>query len=177
MKLEDILLEDNVVESINNNLNYLLKIIPELNTIMGFEHKNPNHHLDVWNHTLLALSLSEKDFDIRLTLLLHDIGKPVACVEKDGVRHFKNHQLISAAISKDILTRLGYDEAYIKYITYLVMNHDMPISRAQIENNYELSEKLFKIQTCDALAHNPEKLEKRKKYLEDTKEKLLKRNI
>ena len=70
------MLSDNVVECINNNLDYLLVLVPEIQYMIGFEHKHPHHHLDVWNHTLLALSLSQNDFDIRLCLLLHDIGKP-----------------------------------------------------------------------------------------------------
>ena len=76
MNLEEILLSEDIVSSINNNLDYLLNVIPEIKYMIGFEHKHPHHHLDVWNHTLLALSLSERDIDIRLTLLLHDIGNP-----------------------------------------------------------------------------------------------------
>ena len=60
MDLQSILLSENIVESINKNIDYLLQIIPEIKSIIGFEHKHPHHHLDVWNHTLLALSLSEK---------------------------------------------------------------------------------------------------------------------
>ena len=54
--------------------------------MIGFEHKHPHHHLDVWNHTLLALSYSPKDFDIRLVLLLHDIGKPHSYQDEE-IRH------------------------------------------------------------------------------------------
>ena len=39
----------------------------------------------------------------------------------------------------------------------------------QIKNNYDMCLKLFEIQRCDALAHHPDKLEKRKK----SKEKLI----
>lgn len=58
MNLDDILLSDNVVECINNNLDYLLVLVPEIQYMIGFDQKHPHHHLDVWNHTLLALSLS-----------------------------------------------------------------------------------------------------------------------
>ena len=69
-KLFKILMSDDVVDSINNNLYELLLIIPELEDVIGFPHNHPHHHLDVWNHTLLALSLSEKDFDIFLEYFL-----------------------------------------------------------------------------------------------------------
>lgn len=56
-KIYNILMSDNIVQSINNNLNYLFNIIPELKYMVGFEHKHHHHHLDVWNHTLYVLSL------------------------------------------------------------------------------------------------------------------------
>lgn len=101
-KLYNILMKDDVVKSINDNLDDLLSLIPELKDMLGFEHKHPHHHLDVWNHTLHALSLSEKDFIIRLVLLLHDIGKPYSYQEGE-VRHFKKHLTISVYMSFNIL--------------------------------------------------------------------------
>ena len=162
MSLYEILSDENVVESINNNLDYLVKCIPEIKYMMVFEHKHPHHHLDVWQHTLLALSFSENDFDIRLTLLLHDIGKPFSFQEKDGIRHFNGHPNVSAIMSYDILKRIGFEEDYIQKICYYIKNHDNPISNKLIENNAIF---LYKIQKCYVLAHHPEKIEKRKQYL------------
>ena len=173
MDLQSILLSDNIVESINDNMDYLLQIIPEIKSSIGFSQNHPHHHLDVWNHTLLALSLSEKDFDIRLSLLLHDIGKPFSYQDED-VRHFRNHAKVSSNMAKEILNRLGYDEDYINYICYLIENHDTKIDDKLIKNNYDICLKLYKIQKCDALAHHPDKLERRKKYIETINKKLIK---
>ena len=171
--LYDILLAEDVVLAIKNNMDYLLDIIPELKYMMGFDHKHPHHHLDVWNHTLYALSLSNRDFEVRLALLLHDIGKPFSYQEGD-VRHFKNHPEVSMKMTEDILRRLGFNRNYIKKICYLVKNHDNPITDDQINDDYDLVLKLYDVQYCDALAHHPDKLEKRKKYLNDIKKKLIK---
>jgi tRNA nucleotidyltransferase (CCA-adding enzyme) len=140
--------------------------------MIGFEHNHPHHHLDVWNHTLLALRLSKKDFDIRLCLLLHDIGKPFSYQDEE-IRHFRNHALVGANISKEILQRLGYKEDYIKYIWYLIAHHDTKITKEEIDENYDLSLKLYEIQRCDAFAHHPYKLERRKEYLHDIYKKLI----
>ncbi len=176
MDLKEILLSDDVVKSINDNLDYLVKIIPEIRFMFNFDQKNPQHHLDVWNHTLLALSLSEKDFDVRLCLLLHDIGKPFS-YQEEKVRHFKNHNKISANISKELLCRLKYDEEYIMKISTMIYLHDLPILDSQIEEDYDFCLKLYEVQRCDALAHNPIYLKRRIEYLDKTKEKLLKRQI
>lgn len=172
MNLEEILLSDDVVESINKNMDYLLKIIPEIKNMIGFKHNHPHHHLDVWNHTLLALSISEKDFDVRLCLLLHDIGKPFSYQDEE-VRHFRNHAKVSAIMSREILTRLEYDKEYINYLCYLIEKHDTKIDEEQISNNYDICLKLYEIQRCDGLAHHPDKLEKRKTYLEKIQRKLM----
>ena len=95
MELYDILMTENVIDSIKENENYLFKIIPELELMIGFDQKHPHHHLDVWNHTLLAISLSECDFEIRLALLLHDISKPV-CYKEGEVRQYFKHALVSS---------------------------------------------------------------------------------
>lgn len=171
MILYDILMSDDVISEVNNNLDYILKIIPEINYMIGFDHKHPHHHLDVWNHTLYALSLSEVDFDIRVALLFHDIGKPFSY--QDGeIRHFHNHPSVSAEMTRKILERLDFKEDFINKICYLVKYHDTPISQKQMEQDYPLTLKLYKIQYCDAMAHNPNMLDKRKKYLEETYSKI-----
>lgn len=164
MDLFTILMDEEVVTSINDNLDYLLNVIPEIKYMIGFEHRNPQHHLDVWDHTLFALSLSDKDFEIRLCLLLHDIGKRFAYTDGE-IRHFDGHPKVSAEISEKILRRLGFDENFIQEVCYLVRNHDMPLSKKEIKKNHSLAMKRYLIQYCDYLAHHPEKLEKREAYL------------
>ena len=54
--------------------------------MIGFEHKNKYHNLDVWEHTLKAFSISDNDIDVRLTLILRHIGKPHSYQEDGEVR-------------------------------------------------------------------------------------------
>lgn len=168
-RLKEILMNENVVLSIIDNIDELLYIIPEIKAMFNFSHNHPHHFLNVWNHTLYALSLSEANFDIRLSLLLHDIGKP-HCYQDEEVRHFKGHSKKSSEISNNILKRFNFNSEYIEEICYLIENHDTKIKKEDIETNYELSLKRYLIQYCDALAHHPEKLEKRIKYLKETLE-------
>lgn len=174
LSLYSILMDSNIKESITSNIDNLIYLIPEIKSMIGFEHKHPHHHLDVWEHTLYALSLSKKNFDLRLSLLLHDIGKPFSFSENDGIRHFYNHPYVSSKMAKSILTRLGFNEQYINKICYLISFHDTPISKKDVSNNYNLALTRYLMQECDALAHNPDKLEKRKEYLESVKKLIFK---
>jgi len=175
--LYTILTSDNPVISINENLEKLLTLIPELKHEIGFNQNNPHHHLDVWNHTLLAISISENDFDVRLTLLLHDIGKPFS-YQKDGeIWHYKGHPECSKLMSEKILKRIGFKDSYIKKICYLVEKHDNRITEDEIKEHRELILKRYEIQRCDALAHHPDKLEKRKEYLNNIEEKIKYMNL
>ncbi len=170
--LYGILMTDQIGETVTENQIELFRIIPELKYEIDFDHKHPHHHLDVWNHTLLALSLSIKDFDIRLVLLLHDIGKPFSYQEEEGIRHFHHHAKKSEKISKKILKRLGFKKEKIKELTTLIKYHDTEITDEDLKKNPELILKRYEIQKCDALAHHPEKLEKRINYLNKIKEKI-----
>lgn len=163
-ELYNILMSDDIVNNIKNNLDRILYIIPELKDLIGFEHNHPHHHLDVWEHTLLALSNSTKDFEIRLVLLLHDIGKPHSYQDEE-VRHFKDHAKVSSEMAVKILKRLNIDDSEISKLCYLIEQHDTPITEEEIINDKLLAVTKFKIQCCDALAHNPLKLEKRINYL------------
>ena len=71
-----------------------------------------------------------------------------------------------------ILRRLRYDKEYIDKICYLVMYHDVPICNKQIEEDMDLSLKLYEIQCCDGMAHNPDRLDVRIEYLDKTYEKI-----
>lgn len=159
-KLENILMPDIMgisADYLDEKKEVLFQIIPELKDEDGFNQKNPWHIYDVWHHTLVALEKSRHDFEIRLALLLHDIGKPHSYQDDGDVRHFKGHSDKSAEISKRILERLGYEKEQIDNIVYLIKNHSTTIDIEKVnKDNIELTKKLLNVQYCDAGAYNPE---------------------
>lgn len=100
--------------------------IPELAPLNGFEQHNPHHHLTVWEHTVKAVSAAGGDLLISITMLFHDIAKPL-CFSKDenGIGHFYGHPQKSAEMTGQILKRLRFDTATIQEVTKLVLEHDM----------------------------------------------------
>lgn len=169
-ELENIIMQ-NQIYYLDENI--LFTIIPELKDCESFEHKHPHHCYDVFEHTKVAMRKSKPDLQIRLALLLHDIGKPHSYQEDGEVRHFHGHPKVSANMSREILARLGYSEKEIEDICYLIENHDTIINIDNVnENNLELIKKLLYIQYCDAYAHDPKHIEKRIKKLDEIKGKI-----
>ena len=108
----------------------LLKItIPELLEGFGVE-QNIFHKYDVYYHNLYTCDAAiENDYRIRLSALLHDIGKPYAKREiEEGEKGkkksvFYNHEIIGTAIAKKIMKRLKFSNADINFVTHLIRNH------------------------------------------------------
>ena len=171
-KLNGIILSENVKEDVNKNIHFITYIIPEISFMIGFEHNHPHHDLDVYNHTLKALSNSKSDLKIRMALLLHDIGKPFSYQDDADIRHFYGHPKVSAEMAETILKRLGYEKEFISDIIYLVENHDKLIDTNNLDNNIEMVQRRLEMQFADAKAHKEDKIEKRLNILNNVKEKL-----
>lgn len=170
--LKKMMEEQDVATLLDKNIEYLTKFIPEIKNMIGFEHKHPHHHLDVWQHTLEVIrNLNSTDIELNMAGLLHDIGKPFSYQDEE-VRHFHGHPEVSYEMTKQILSRLNYDEEFIGRVAYLVRKHDTPIDVNNLDNTYEMIQKLLKLQYADAKAHHPDKVGKRIRYLDRIKEDL-----
>ena len=171
-KLHEILCTEDVVKSIKQNMDTLLTLIPEIESMIGFEHNHPHHHLNVWEHTLEVLkNLNTIDIELNLAGLLHDIGKPFSYQDEE-VRHFRGHADASYKISKQVLTRLGYDEEFINRVLYLVLTHDIIIDTSNFDNEIGLVIKRLELQYADAKAHHPDKVSKRLEKLDEIRDHL-----
>ncbi len=107
----------------------IAQFIPELVPCFDFQQRNPHHIYDVWEHTLHCVDAVEPAPVLRLTMLLHDIGKPECfTLDKNGVGHFYGHASKSADAAQAILTRLRYDKKTTAAVEALVRLHDLPMS-------------------------------------------------
>lgn len=160
-------------EYLDSKKGEIFEIIPELKYEDGFDQKSSWHIYDVWKHTEVALSNSNYDFEERLALLLHDIGKPFSYQDDGETRHFKGHAQKSAELAEPILQRLGYGKQTIERIVFLIKNHATTINTDNInESNIELIRKLLNIQFCDTNAYNPKKIAPVLQRLNNIKEQL-----
>lgn len=106
----------------------IAEFLPEIRPAFGFQQHNPHHIYDVWEHTLHALDAVAPEPKLRLSMLLHDLGKPQCfTLDAKGVGHFYGHPEKSAALAARILSRLRYDRKTAETVELLVRWHDLPI--------------------------------------------------
>lgn len=144
--------------------------LPEFDTMMETNQHNKHHCYSVGEHTLYTLLHVEPDKVLRLTMLLHDVAKPV-CITTDeaGQNHFKGHPVKGADMAKVILRRLKFDNDTTDRVCRLVRYHDdrpelnaRTVRRAMNRIGVENMPALFAVKRADTLGqsmyHRQEKL-------------------
>lgn len=117
---------DRVLEEYWDVLN---EVIPEISPMVGFDQHNPHHVYDVWRHTIHAVKAAPPDEVLRLTMLLHDVGKP-GCffTDQKGIGHFYGHDRAGEKMSEQILRRLRFDRKTTETVSRLIRYHGVPVA-------------------------------------------------
>lgn len=111
----------------------IFTILPQLAPMQGFDQRTPYHAYDVWEHTVRAVESAPANEVLRLTMLLHDAGKPAAfTVDESGVGHAHGHHLKSREIAREVLAYLRVDNATRDRVMLLVEHHDWPLSSERL---------------------------------------------
>lgn len=142
----------------------LAVVMPEIKPCIGFDQHSKWHCYDVWEHTLHAIDAAEKDEIIRLTMLLHDIGKPECYTNTDGEGHFYDHASASERIAKTILKRLKLSNDITGTVCALVKHHDAyaqigekGIKRLINKIGMDNARRLLKVTYADMCGQAPDK--------------------
>ena len=167
--------------------------LPEFDTAMVTTQENPHHAYNVGDHMLHAVSAvnlerltgeySGEEYEknkriLRLTMLLHDIGKPATkTVDEDGIAHFKGHPELGTRMSGEILRHLRYDNDTVKMVTGLVAAHEIryPAEKKSVrrvigrvgEDYFPL---LYYVNEADALAQSMFMREEKLQRLQDIRD-------
>lgn len=98
----------------------------ELLPTIGFD-QNRYHTKDVYGHTLDVLAACPPERILRLAAVYHDIGKAYTLtVDKDGNRHFYDHEKISEEICRREMLHLRFSYDDIDSVATLVKLHMRP---------------------------------------------------
>ena len=127
-------------------------VLPEVENLRGVE-QGPNHHLDVYGHTLAVLEhtleveagrdpfageragevadlLAEPLADgmtrgtaLRFGALFHDIAKPATRAERDGFVGFRGHDSVGVGVVGEICSRLRASRRLTQHLQGLTLHH------------------------------------------------------
>lgn len=127
-ELLKLLCGDHVVPVLLRYPDILGVFLPEILPSVGCDQRNCHHCYDVWEHIAHAVGFAAPEGELRMVMLLHDLGKP-ACmtVDEEGVGHFKGHAEESYRLGATILGRLRFSRDSTERILSLVKRHDAPI--------------------------------------------------
>lgn len=99
--------------------------VPEIAACVGFEQHSPWHEYDVYRHICYTVDAAPKVEEIRLAAFFHDIAKPAAYTETDGIGHFRGHAPISAEVTEQAMKRLKFPNKTIDDVVLLVKEHEL----------------------------------------------------
>lgn len=138
-------------------------IIPMMCHTVGFAQRGGHHFLDVFEHSLLAVGVIAPELVLRLTMLLHDIGKPFAWDSSESLSYdrFDDHAAVSAKLAGKILRDLKYDNATRKDVVELIAHHNdillpdpVNVRRALARLGEVQTRRLVQVKVADLIAHD-----------------------
>jgi putative nucleotidyltransferase with HDIG domain len=124
---DELLLADDPVSAVRGALEdgSLDALIPEIRREMDVPQRTHYHHLSVLDHSLETLARVPARLDERLAALFHDIGKrrTTTIKERTGEEQYIGHAGAGAAMTRDILTRLGYAPGLVDRVSRWIARH------------------------------------------------------
>lgn len=154
------------------------QFLPEFDRLMKTEQETPHHMYNVGEHTIHAIENVRADKILRLTMLLHDMGKPaLKTMDVSGRAHFKKHAFESEKIAGNVLRRLRFDNDTLRKVTRLVYYHDyrMPAEAENVRRAVNrIGEDLFsyymEVRRADVLAQSMYRREEKIRNLDEIEE-------
>jgi tRNA nucleotidyltransferase (CCA-adding enzyme) len=143
----------------------LAQLIPEFVPCIGFDQKNPHHHLTLDEHMFWTVqNAPNASLETKLAALLHDIGKPeTQSFGADGIAHYYLHELRGADLVRQILLRLRCSNDLLETTVKLVRNHMRPpldpshkALRKFVNDLGQHWQAALELRRADRLAHAPE---------------------
>ena len=123
--------------------------IPDNFSNIGMDQRTPYHNLNLMEHTLSVMKnidilAKRENFDpkermlLNLSAMLHDFGKMHPDIPKPHPKdtsrmRYIGHDRASADFTKDVLTRMGFDQDVKEFVGTVVKHHMYPHSSAGLK--------------------------------------------
>lgn len=150
-------------------ISILLKsMLPEFYNSFSVSQINPYHSYNVGEHTVRVIDAIENEISLKLTALLHDLGKPECkFTDEEGIDHFYGHHKASEKIAERFLKDLKFSNEIIEKVTTLIYYHDRQIEATEksvkrVLNKLgpDMFKQLLKVKEADICGQNPDYLDR-----------------
>lgn len=149
-------------------------ILPEFDQAFDCDQTNRYHCYSVGEHTLRVMEHTPRDLCLRMSGVLHDLGKPAAkTVDEEGKPHFKGHEELGEKMAAKILKRLKYDNHTLERVCKLIKYHDYrmeaterTVRRAVNKVGEDLFMDLMMLEEADAAGKRPELFQESRDHLD-----------
>lgn len=149
--------------------------LPEFDRMMETKQHSIHHCYTVGEHTIHTMQKIPADKVLRLTMLLHDVAKPLCMTEdEEGWNHFKGHPQEGAKIAGEILRRLKFDNDTRTKVCHLIRYHDdrpalnpRNVRRAMSRIGAENMQDLFAVKRADTFGQSDYRREEKLQYITD----------
>lgn len=110
-------------------------MLPPIEDMIGYDQGSKYHNSTLYEHTARAVEAAPPTVEMRLAMLLHDIGKPRCRTIKEGDEsgecHYYGHAAVSADMAGELLRALKCDNALRERVVRIVRYHDIPVETSR----------------------------------------------
>ncbi len=160
------------------NLGITKVFLPEFDACMETEQNNIHHCYNVGEHIIQTMLNVRPDKVLRLTMLMHDMAKPVTMtIDAEGISHFHGHDIKGVELAKGIFRRLKFDRNTMDRVCNLIRYHDIrfPATARNVRkamNRVGASEfpYLIEVRVADTMAQSDYKRDEKLRLIRETKD-------
>jgi poly(A) polymerase len=157
------------------------EFLPEL-PAMRLEQDPIHHHKDVLAHTIAVTAKTRPERIVRLSALLHDVGKPkTRSIGPKGVS-FHHHEVVGARMARDRMQALRHSKDDVAAVTQLVRLHlrfhtyqmgwtDSAVRRFVRDAGGQL-DRLIELTRCDCTTRNEKKARALSRRMDQLEERI-----
>ncbi len=157
------------------------QFLPEL-PALALEQDPIHRHKDVLAHTLAVVDKTSPDRLVRLSALLHDIGKPKTRAFAGGGVTFHHHDVVGARMARERMAALRYSsedietvcrlvELHLRFHTYRLGWTDKAVRR-YVRDAGPLLERLNELTRCDCTTRNAAKARALGRRMDELEERI-----
>ena len=161
-----ILLSRRITDTLIDFRGVIFYLFPILREQYEYDQRSEYHEYTLYEHTARSVGYAFPDLSVRLSLLLHAIGKPDCAASRGDFNTYDGHAERAIMLSREILDSLELDERTYMRVLFLIRHHDdkiTPDNAAEYSKHYgaDMTRLLLLMQSANIRAKSSDPLNER----------------